>query len=206
MKKLLLAILLSSSIANAAELSVDTLLEQGNTVSDGIQLSVKTGGTYYGWGTYSRHNEVRATQDIGKTQNYALGLGVRSDNGWFLELGATYIHHDTNERIAKEAIWYTFQPIFGPPPFSSSFMDVDYSYHSNTTYVVKIGKNIEFTEHFGVKVAYIFSSVRTTFAIWNPTLNGGPNWDSLNDDCGCIWVGSDKTKLNALEVGFKYKY
>jgi len=206
---LVLVLGLSAQIAAAqlveAGAVATTTAETGNTVG----VIARIGGEkLYAFGSWARHDIVKQTQSFSSSDTYAIGAGYRqlfAGITLFAEAGVSAMEHDGKPIVQKEAIYYTFAPIFGHPSFSDGdHSKLQHEYKTHVAPVFRIGAQVQVLDNLALEVAYKLQRNRERFTIWNDQVNGGPT--DRPEECGCLWTGEGHVDSSGFQFGLVYKF
>jgi hypothetical protein len=198
-------------------LAVDFEIFGGLTMPDNQELAASSiigarvrHGSYYLSADYSSGKQSKATQSFGTLDQITWGGGYSFESGkmrYSAEAGVIRGATDYPDSWpAKEGIYYTFYPTFGHPPFITHgrFLDLDYKYRRNTGQYIKLIAERQVSNNVLLMVTYRSAQQRESFSMWNPDFNGGPRFPL--EDCGCLWIGSNRLNLDSVTVGLVYRF
>lgn len=192
------------------QLTASYAMPSGAEFAPAPQYSIRAGGEYYLFASYSKHEQITISQRMGHVGLITGGIGLKHDFGQiriYGEAGMGWLDTDYKDRVATEVAHYLFNSNFGQPPFGQNWWtELEQTYQPDQlSPSFRLGAQYELTDTIRLDVSYLHYATDVYYATWNPGLNGGPVEGNF-DACGCLWEGTGKLSLSGLSVGLSYSF
>ena len=210
MRKLLIAMLLLTSMATQADFRITTTANIYGSLSDTQAIGFKVGGNVYGWGNYEVQETRMLGQALAEVNIFSLGLGVKKEwDGLSLFIEGGYAIMDTQPKtLIQQEVVYTQLvrnhhvvgrplPVDTPEPYDMSGYST--SYELSNTYVARIGVSYEILKHLDVVLAYRWMTPDEHYELWDEERRYGKYKNGW-------WQESVGRDLSAVEFGLMYKF
>jgi len=190
-------------LAAAVTAIFNTPVDQNLNSGLAFKASLDFTNNAYVWASAGRHRQTMLGQRMGNVETYALGLGWKFDSGFFLESGYAKQEIEENPPIWREAIYHSFLPEFGKPPFADNWTQTNYEYKIEPEVMFRAGYEWDITKHLSLQAAVKYHIVREYRKTYNPNFlvdnaEGGEAYP--------YWEKESRLNNSSFEMGITYSF